>query len=218
MTSRTKVSALDFHNQLIAALGVENASGFSHEGRYKRFSVIADILDGEQTVPRILDYGCGDGALFEYLLGCANAYDKYLGVDANPAFTAHAILRRKSRVDGCRPRFITGTVLNAATYAKLKQYKPDIVVASGVFCYSGEITKFQRTLNRLYQLSKHMCIVNVLSAEAPARTRKHTPGIVRWSVEEVASAIRKTHCNAWEIKHDYAHNDMTIVLRKHWNS
>jgi len=58
------------------------------ETQYKRFTVLYGIVDS--TSDLILDYGCGFGALIDFLIFKNHDITKYLGIDINETYIAAA--------------------------------------------------------------------------------------------------------------------------------
>jgi len=213
-TSTTKISALDFHDRLIAEKGVEAASGFSAHGRRTRFEIIARCLEQFPLGVKLLDYGCNDGLLYDTL---RRGFDltAYTGMDINPQFIAWAKERLKDSTGCDKVTFTVGNIMEDATLKRIKRLAPDVIVASGILCYTENASTYQEVVRRLFQHAKHGVILNVLSTEARTNI-VNTKGVFRWSPERVLKALRKSGCTSWEILHSYIHNDMTVLLRKKW--
>lgn len=213
MTSRTKISAINFHNQLIVDRGVENATGFSEDGQTVRFSVIKRCLDRLNNFPnvKILDYGCADCGLYASL----DFKSPYMGIDINPKFIAFAKKRWSEDVREGHVQLKVGTALEARTQAAIVLFKPTVIVASGVFCLKGEKENFRELIRILYQLSGKMFVFNVLTVEGNDRPLNDI-ALVPWKVADVLKVIAYCQCTSWEIIRSYTNNDMTVVMRKHW--
>jgi len=214
-SSSRKISAIDFHNALIAEKGAHDASGFSPQGRLNRFDVIRRcLLEFPDPRLKLLDYGCNDGELFRFLktgLGPC-----YVGVDINPKIIAHA---RKIWTDYCkggRTKFIVGDVLTDATFSRITSLKPDVIVASGVLSYSGDVHHYPELLYRLFTCAQQAVIFNVLTADVPKNLMVPTKGMIRWHPEKLLKLVRACGCNSWELIRSYLHNDITVVMRKKW--
>lgn len=134
-------------------------------------------------------------------------------MDINPQF----IERAKTRFPEHGRQFRAGNALDDKTFARIKRSKSDLVVASGVFCYTGEKNFFRKLVYRLYSASKMGLIFNVICADTPKKRIKNTPGIVRWKLADVLQIIRYCECRSYEIIRTYLANDMTIVMRKKWS-
>jgi hypothetical protein len=207
-TSTIKASALNFHNGLIKSHGVEAASGFSDRGRWARFEVVRRCLN-EFPDPRLklLDYGCYDGELFAFLKTGLGPH--YVGVDVNPTFIAHARKRWKDYCKGGRTKFILGDVRTEETFSRIASLKPDVIVASGVLCYTEGADSYPELVSRLFTCAKQALIFNVL-----VNTRPKNKAIYVWNKGRVVRLIEACGCRSWEIIRSYLHNDMTVVMRK----
>ena len=221
MTSTTKTSALDFHDKLIAKKGVKDASGFSEQGRNTRFEIILKCLS-DFTDPNLflLDYGCNDGEFYQALLRIMprSKVVRYEGVDIHPKFIHWA----KERWREHPVTFWVGNALVDADHDRITKHNPDIIVASGTMCYQGAEDTFPELIRRLYTSAKQCFIFNVLAADVPKkymnpRLVQQSKELYRWKVEDLLKAIQSTGCAAWDIRRSYLHNDITVVLRKHWS-
>lgn len=207
-TSTTKASALSFHNGLIKSHGVENASGFSDHGRYARFSVIDRCLkEFPDPQLKLLDYGCYDGELFSVLK--TGLGPQYIGVDVNPTFIAHARKRWKDYCKGGRTKFILGDVRTDETFSRIMSLKPDVIVASGVLCYTEGAESYPELISRLFTCARQALIFNVL-----VNTRPKNRAIYVWNKGRVLRLIEACGCRSWEIIRSYLANDLTVVMRK----
>ena len=206
-----KISAKSFHDKLIAKNGVNAASGFSEKGRIARFEVIADLLGALPPRYTAIDYGCNDGALFDWLV--TDTAPDYYGVDIHPKFIALAEQMAKEHLQGGRTEFMVGHINQPETFARFCAIKPDAVVASGVFCYTGEKHRYRRMIRRLFQTTQRLLIFNVLTAKSKAPYDK-ARGTLRWSMPELMQLINASGAEAWRMHHDYLRNDITVVLYK----
>lgn len=212
---------LSFHDRLVDERGIGDASGFSSNSRCIRFGVILRCLKqfglGHPDMKRIrlLDYGCYDGELFEFLNHIDSRVD-YVGVDINQKFIEWAKECRKHRVDGAQPRFMVGDVLMDETLDKLRRLKPDVIVASGVLCYKCNAQRYPEMLWRLFDCATKGMIFNALAADTPITKMPLDRAILRWKPEELLKLVKACGCKSWEVIRSYLHNDMTVVMRKHW--
>ena len=219
MTSTTKISALDFHDKLIEKKGIKDASGFSAQGRATRFEIIIKCLSDFPDPHLILmDYGCNDGELLTSLTNLAPV-GRYIGVDVNPKFIAYAKNKWASRANIAS--FWVGNALVDTDHSRITQQTPDIVVASGTMCYQGQEETYPELIRRLYESAKQGLIFNVIAAEVPkmlmnTRLVKQSEELYRWKAADLLHAVQKTGCAAWDIRHGYLHNDITVVMRKRW--
>lgn len=211
--SQRKISAIQFHDSLIADKGVHDASGFSRRSRTARFDVIQRCLK-QFDVRLLLDYGCNDGELFEFL--AKKMCPTYVGIDINPKFTRWAKERFREYCSAGSCRFMSGNILEDSVFQKLSRLKPDVIVASGVMSYAGDAQHYPELLFRLFQCAKQGVIVNVLAADVPKHLLVRTKGMVRWQPARIIKLVQACGCESWELIRSYLHNDMTVVMRKKW--
>ena len=65
----------------------ESAQYSSKESQYLRFKYLAEISDLKDEI--ILDYGCGTGSFYDYLMINKNIPKKYIGIDVVEEFIKH---------------------------------------------------------------------------------------------------------------------------------
>ena len=197
-----KGSALDFHNRLIAKNGVEDATGFSDHGRRARTQIIRGLLEqfGDPAL-KIVDYGCNDGQFYDQVAGTA----AYTGIDINPAFIKLA----KKRYAATLAKFKLGNALTEETNDWLLRHKPNVVIASGVLCYTASAYSYPELVSRLYTCATEALIFNVL-----VNTRPKDRAVYVWSKHKVLALIEACGCQSWQIIRSYLSNDMTVVMRK----
>lgn len=207
--SRRLVSAIEFHDGLIAEKGVHEASGFSARSRHVRFRIIERCLrEFPDPDTLVLDYGCNDGELYTVLKGTV----RYMGMDINPKLIKWA--KERWREHGAK--FMVGNALEDAAFDRLARLKPDVIVASGVFSYSGDAHAYPELLCRLFTAAKQGVIFNVLSADAPKNLVVPTKGMIRWQPAKLLRLVQACGCNSWEMIRSYLHNDITVLMRKQW--
>lgn len=163
---------------------------------------------------KLLDYGCYDGELFSVLK--TGLGPQYIGVDVNPTFIAFARKRWKDYCKGGRTKFILGDVRTEETFSRIGSLKPDVIVASGVLCYTEGSESYPELISRLFTCARQALIFNVLSADTPKNLAVRTKGIIRWQPEKLLRLVRACGCYSWELIHSYLHNDITVVMRKKW--
>ena len=204
--SQPRDSALGFHNRLIAEQGVDKATGFSDHGRNARFEIISECLEKFiKPKLKVVDYGCNDGDLVTR--HPFTAYDiVYTGIDLNHAFIKLAKKRHINR----NARFMVGNVLMEETNDWLIRHRPDVIIASGVLCYRAGAKSYPELVCRLFAAAGEALIFNVLVDTKPKSRLMHV-----WSKHKILSLVKACGCRAWDIKHSYLPNDMTIVMRKH---
>lgn len=153
----------------------------------------------------MLDYGCNTGGLLDYL---GNTLGAYWGVDINPAF----IRRAKGKLWGdmpYKPKFTCGNVLVDSDYDRINRFKPDVIVASGILCYTGEAHRYPELVSRLFALSRQAFIFNAL-----VNTRPKDRSIYVWNKGRVLRLVEACECRSWEVIQSYLWNDVTVVMRK----
>ena len=99
MIERLAARSAEYYSQKLAAFGAtpKGADWNSLESQQLRFAQLLRICEGESDLS-INDYGCGYGALVDYLRDDGRAFD-YGGYDASPAMVAAAQARHAGRPD-----------------------------------------------------------------------------------------------------------------------
>jgi len=166
----------------------------SEVGQNMRFEVLLGCVDFRHL--RILDVGCGVGHLAAYLKK-RGFEGSYLGIDLLPEMIKCAKIHHSD---------FTFQVVNSLE--KADTFKPDLVIASGLFTFADEIL-FKDTISRLFQLTCHALAFNSLSAwkehqvqnefhADPFETFKFCEGLTKKIV----------------VMHDYMPHDFSLYLYK----
>lgn len=187
------MTPIEFHNSQIIQNGLLRSTGFSNRSQEIRYRVIHQSVGNPKS---ILDYGCGPGGLLDYLrkLGWSG---EYTGMDLNPAYDTN----------GTR---IIGDILEVG---KIDQH--EAVVASGSFCYLSTAERNWERLFRLWEVCTQVLVVNFLTTLVPDNLRSTHAWHQFYSPQSILDfSINKLRCRSFNLKHDYLHNDFTVVLRK----
>jgi SAM-dependent methyltransferase len=128
--------------------GDSPASLMTPKGRQSlRFRALDSLLLSKEKV-KILDYGCGLGYLYQYLLD-KGANVEYSGVDITPAF-----------VDACTLKFPKGPTFKLIEPDSILDERYDIVFASGVFNYK---TNENETISKKYAYDRIKSLFDISS-------------------------------------------------------
>lgn len=182
----------------------------SQEGQYRRFEVLWDV--GVEMGDRVLDLGCGPGAMFEWA-GCdggdrvkrLHSARQYVGVDLVPEMVRLA-----------KTRFPTGTFecRNIVTES-LPSGSCDWVLASGLFAWHAEEPELVRAVLRAaFRVARQGIAFNALSSWGPGGHEGQTLDPI--ATLEIVRSITP-YC---AMRHDYAPHDWTIYAyhgRQGWN-
>jgi SAM-dependent methyltransferase len=175
----------------------------THNQQTIRFDELAKLFD--MSAPfSVLDYGCGYGAMLDYLVA-AGGKASYWGYDISEAMLTAA---RKSH-PGSEDRFLS-KLSEKAVY--------DYVVASGIFNLKLEIPVetwdgiVHETIERFHALSRRGFAFNMLTSyrEEP---RKHSRLYYGDPLHFFDLCFRKYSPNI-ALAHDYDLWDFTIIVRK----
>lgn len=176
----------------------------SHDGQFLRFEQLCKILPSNGHRISILDYGCGYGALHDYLMTRDFSFD-YIGFDVSLDMieSARARIRRE----------------DATFHASPLDLDPaDFAVASGIFnvklgfdAPSWEDYVFNE-LDRLNDLGKRGFAFNMLTSYSdPDRMKDNlyyaNPG-------QIFDRCKTKYSRAIALLHDYPLYEFTILVRK----
>lgn len=156
MNSEEITEAIRRYNERLQQFGVtEQALGWGEKGRSKlRFEILLSLWDFNKT--SILDFGCGFGDLYEYLLAKGFSQISYTGIDVNERFIAIA----QERYQLPDASFLVSNLLE-------DQYstKHDYILSSGVFNHklSNNMHFIEKAFDKFNELSIKGFAVNFLS-------------------------------------------------------
>ena len=121
----------------------------SKDSQYLRFKYLAEIADLDKQT--ILDYGCGTGAFYDYLLKIKKNPKKYIGIDIVDEFLIH-----------CKKKFPKGVFLKPN---EIENYEYDFGFASGIFNNIRDDNKefWRKTIKKLFKRCKKGIAFNMMS-------------------------------------------------------
>lgn len=176
----------------------------SEESQLLRFEQILFLVTDKESVS-LVDYGCGYGALFDYLRAVTNLVS-YVGYDISTAM-----------IDSARAR--QAGVPNCLFTSDVNELRPaDYAVASGIFNvklhFSDDAwrTYVERTLDSLNTLSRRGFAFNMLSTFSdPSRRRSdlHYADPI-----EMFELCRRMFSSRLTLIHDYPLFEFTMIVRK----
>lgn len=190
-----------FHEQLLGSGRGEpywlNGWG-SAEGQTARFRAL--VRSAHYRGGSVVDYGCGTGALRQYLDGLGHPFT-YLGVDMDPELLAVA-------------RRLTGSGEFRLIGADTVDFPPaDYVFASGIFQFAdpAEPLYHHRLTAALFRQCRIAVSVNFLSAGRDGADRD--PEELYVSPEE-AVGLASSLSGKWVLDHSYhpARGDLTVSV------
>ncbi|MEO8535250.1 MAG: class I SAM-dependent methyltransferase [Flavobacterium sp.] len=192
-----------FHEDKIEKYGSGNAQSmawFSEEDQLKRFDILAQTGDLNQT--SILDIGCGNGDLCQYLSKIFSDFS-YHGIDIMPAFLDNAIEKNK---DFRNARFYLGDFMQGTLPIA------DYVLASGSLNYKNSHPDFIfNAIAHLYAHCNKGLGFNLLSKTV------NPDGILMAYSPETIVDYCKTLSKTVLLKEAYVENDFTIIMYKTQN-
>ena len=176
----------------------------SAESQQLRFRQLLRICDGERVLS-LNDYGCGYGALVDYLVDVERRQVSYFGYDAAPSMIAAAHARHAARTDctfssdrsACRPR--------------------DYAVASGVFNVKGDVpvedwwTYVSGIVDDLASLSTVGFAFNLLTAYSDADKRRDD--LFYADPRAVLDLLLQRWPRRVAVLHDYPLYEFTVAVR-----
>ena len=153
---------------------------------------------------RILDYGCGLGYLYQYLL--FKGYDfEYIGVDIMPEF-----------IEVCREKFPKGPDFQVIDPQTKIQGSYDIVFASGVFnlktnddLIQSKLYAYKR-INALFDLTKEAFVCDFLSPFVDFQQ----PSAQHFEIGEISDYCAKSLSRRFMLRHDLLPYEFTLIVYK----
>lgn len=192
-----------FYTDRATGLGfsAEGAGWESAEMQDVRFRVLAAALLAEGS---LLDVGCGQGHLFEFLRRCGRSFD-YTGMDINDANLAIA-----------RSRFPDGNFVHGDVSSLEADQRYDFVVASGVFNVrryddpARQLALVTDAIGRMYAAARKGVVLNLLSVFAPPSVRAF-PVLALYDPLPILRRCLELSYYV-EYKHTYLPHDFTVYL------
>jgi cyclopropane fatty-acyl-phospholipid synthase-like methyltransferase len=171
----------------------------SKEEQNKRFKILLNIgFDNGETV---LDYGCGLGALYEYMI---KHYDKfgYIGVDINQEF-----------INKCKQKYPKVEFKKIEDITDIKS-KYDWFIASGAFTVYTPIKDMIKTIKVAFKQAKYGVAINFLdSTYAKNSDLIAIRGYDKMEIYKLfLEEFKEFH--TVELHDDYIKNDFTIYIKK----
>lgn len=158
MNSREIEEAIERYNKRLDTFGVsEEALGWGPKGRSRlRYEILISQWDFNNQA--VLDFGCGFGNLYEYMIRRNITNLRYTGIDINERLITIAQEQHKGDAT-----FITGNLLT-----EIFNDRVDYILASGVFNYKLEnnFEFISSCFDKFNEISKKGFAVNFLSDKA----------------------------------------------------
>jgi SAM-dependent methyltransferase len=176
----------------------------SEAGQILRFDQFARLFEGDGPIS-INDYGCGYGALVDWLAARGRPF-QYCGYDVAPDMIAAARGRHGGRPD-CRFTGDAGDLTIA-----------DFTVASGIFNVKleapvGEWEAYVHdVIDRMAALSRLGFAFNVLTRDSDAALRR--PTLFYADPEAFFTRCRARYSHAASLLQDYGLFEFTLLVRK----
>jgi SAM-dependent methyltransferase len=169
-----------------------------------RFDQLARLWAGESAFS-LVDYGCGYGALLDYLQA-AGSRVRYLGFDAAPAMVEAARARHREASDA---RFV----------GEERELAPaDFAVASGVLNVKLDVPEAEwtayvlETIDRLAALGRRGCAFNVLSRYSDPERRR--PDLYYADPLALFDHCKRRLSPRVALLHDYPLYEATLLVRR----
>lgn len=169
-----------------------------------RFAQLMRVRDSEGPFS-LVDWGCGYGALYDYLRARAIAFT-YVGYDITPAVLEHARATHPSAPD-------------AHFVSELADVpKADYVVASGVYnikntqTHEAWTTFAREQLQHMFERAERAIAVTFLTSYSdPPKQRPNLYYADPLAMFDFAKRSLSPHV---AVLHDYGHWDFTLIVRK----
>jgi len=164
--------------------------------RYRVMLEMAPSLAGK----RVLDYGCGKGDLYAYIMEHAGSVD-YTGWDINPDLIALARAKHP------------GASFEVADADELHPGESfDVIFICGVFNnrVQGVHESMLNTLESLFEIAREAVVFNALSSHA----RDKAVELNYTSPEELAFYVSERLTPHYDLRQDYVPGDFTLCLHK----
>ena len=176
----------------------------SEESQELRFAQLLKVADGADSTFGLNDFGCGYGALVDYL--ARNGYDvRYRGFDVSAAMLQYA---RRSHEDPPRVVFMD----------REDELEPtDFTVASGIFNVRLDVpddrwrTYVETTLEKLAGLSRGGFAFNMLTSYSDAD--KMRPDLYYGDPSWFFELCKRRYSRNVALLHDYGLYEFTMIVR-----
>ena len=205
-SERLRSQARDYYDDKLRTHGPTPAGvdWNSHESQQLRFALLANLWRDEADAS-ILDYGCGYGALADYLRARGHR-GAYTGYDVSEAM-AQAAHARVASLTACRVTPHRGT-LEPADYA----------IASGVFNVKQDAdeeawrTYIWETVGDLAALGTRGFAFNALTSYSDIDKRR--PDLYYADPLEAFDRCKRAYSRFVTLLHDYPLYEFTIIVRR----
>lgn len=199
-----------YYQDKIAAFGPthKGVDWNSVESQELRFSKLSQILSTENF--SIIDYGCGYGALHDYLSKHHKNFD-YTGFDWSEAMLAEA---RRLHPESRKCHFTSEYLENGED----SEGKSDYLIASGIFNVKLEEPSENwhqhvlSTLTQINRLTRRGFSFNILTSYSDAE--KQSPKLFYADPCELFDFCKKNFAKDVALLHDYGLYEFTIIVRK----
>jgi ubiquinone/menaquinone biosynthesis C-methylase UbiE len=175
---------------------------YSQQVRFARLTGVVEHIGVAIRDAHILDVGCGDGALFGWLLRDRNYRGVYQGIDV-VAESVHQARQRYAKTTTATASFYTRALL-------IERSEWDFVVASGLFGLASATWEndLLTALRHMMRLATCAVAFNVLS---DAAEDKGDAPVNHVAAQSMVTLVRSV--TPWYVLlHDYRDNDMTFWL------
>jgi SAM-dependent methyltransferase len=204
-SDRLRGQARDYYEHKLRAHGATPAGvdWNSQESQELRFALLAHLWR-EEADASILDYGCGYGALADYLRARGHR-GAYIGYDVSQAM-AEAADRRVTSFTGCR-----------VTARREDLVPADYAVASGVFNVKQDAddeawrTYIWETVADLAALGSRGFAFNALTSYSDDDKRR--PDLYYADPLEAFDRCKRTYSRFVTLLHDYPLYEFTLIVR-----
>lgn len=191
----------EFFDDLVTQYGIDprstNWSGA--QSQRSRFAVFCSKID--MSGCSILDVGCGQAELYDYLVGRGVPFGSYCGWDVSPNMIAAAKQRFPELGDNLVEQDLFSALVDVATC--------DWSICSGSLNYSYDQSSFEEAIKTMYRLARRGLAFNVLSTYADFMNERYF-----YAEPEKTFTFCRTLTPWVDLIHSYMPHDFTMILKR----
>lgn len=206
MSDKIQQSVSDYYTEKLKKFGItpQGVDWNSEQSQVVRFSQLTKVLPPPNQSFSLLDWGCGYGALYDFLLTEGYSLD-FSGYDLS-----------SEMIDACRKKFKDKAAQWFVKEEQLLQH--DYIIASGIFNVKMEFSNEQwmtyvlATLNSINRLSKAGFSFNVLTSYSDKEYMKDN--LFYADPCFFFDYCKRNFSKEVALSHDYKLYEFSILIRK----
>ena len=169
-----------------------------------RYQIMMDVI--RKRNPSVLDFGCGSGRLYQYILDCRYSA-KYIGVDASPVF-----------VEFCQKKYpgVPFYCLDILSHEAKDFPHADYIIMNGVFTEKVNLSfedmeaYFHELLKKVYEIANEGIAFNVMSKAVDWER----DDLFHMPTDRLIDFMVKHLSRHFVIRNDYGLYEYTVYLYK----